>query len=147
MVIVSLVLLVFLFLHDPWHVRFQDNGTNELPVNLTRVSNDSYYTTISPGKVSLISGWASQAALFVMPYFMILFSFCVAREVAFERPAADTINNTRELHDLLHGLLKGTWKDIWAWVKFIYRGKRSQRVDDVRALHLAAVGMIISLLF
>ena len=110
MVIVSLVLLVFLFIHGLWGVRFQDNGTNELPVNLTRFSNDSYYTTISPGKVSLVSGWASQAALFVMPYFMILFSFCVAREVAFKRPAAETINSTWELHDLLHGLLRGHGK-------------------------------------
>jgi hypothetical protein len=146
MVIVSLVLLVFLFIHHPWRVRFQDNGTTELPVDFTMVSKDSYYTEISPGKVSLISGWASHAALFVMPYFMILFSFCVAREVAFKRPASEIIDNTREIHDLLHGLLKGVWKDIWAWVKFICQGKRSKRADNVRALHLAAVGMIIHII-
>ena len=147
MFIVSTILLVFLFIPTTWRVIFTANGTSELPVNLTRVSNNSYYTTVSQGKVSLVSSWASHSSVFVMPYFMVLFSYCVAREVALRRPAEETINNTREIYDLLHGLLKGAWKEIWAWVKFTYQGKRPEIVDDLRALHLTAVGMLISLLF
>jgi hypothetical protein len=147
MVIVSIFLLVLLVIPQGWRVYFEDNGTTELPVNFTMVSNNSYYTSISQGRVSIVSGWASHAAFFVMPYFMILFSYCVAREVALKRPAAETINNTREIHDLLHGLLTGAWKDTLTWVKFTWQGKRHETVDHIRALHLAAVGMIISLFF
>jgi hypothetical protein len=82
-----------------------------------------------------------------MPYFMVLFSYCVAREVALKRPPAETINNTREIHDLLHGLLTGVWKDTFTWVKFTWQGRRHESVDSVRALHLAAIGMMISLFF
>ena len=147
MFIVSIVFLVLLLFPSIWNIVFRNNGTNELPVDLTRVSNDSYYTTISQGKVSLVSSWASHTSVFVMPYFMVLFSYCVAREVALRRPAAETINNTPEIYDLLHGLLKGAWKETWAWVKFTYQGKRPETVDNLRALHLAAVGMLTSLLF
>jgi hypothetical protein len=111
------------------------------------VSNSSYYTFIGQAWVSIVSGWASHAAFFVMPYFMILFSYCVAREIALQRPAVETINNTREIHDLLHGLFTGAWKDTLTWVKFTWQGKRYETMDRVRALHLAAVGMIISLFF
>jgi hypothetical protein len=148
MIIVSIALLTLLVFRTRWHIRFnQDDGSNELPIDLTMVSNDSYYTEISQGKVSLVSGWASHAAIFVMPYFMILFSYCVAREVALKRPTEETINNTREIHDLLYGLLKGVWKDTWAWFKFTFQERRSETVDNVRALHLAAVGMMISCFF
>jgi hypothetical protein len=147
MVIVSTFLLVLLVIPQGWRVYFKDNGTNELPVNLTMISNNSYYTSISQGRVSVVSGWASHAASFVMPYFMVLFSYCVAREVALKRPPAETINNTREIHDLLHGLLTGVWKDTFTWVKFTWQGRRHESVDSVRALHLAAIGMMISLFF
>ena len=147
MVIVSIFLLVLLVIPQGWRVYFKDNGTNELPVNLTMISNNSYYTSISQGRVSVVSGWASHAASFVMPYFMVLFSYCVAREVALKRPPAETINNTREIHDLLHGLLTGVWKDTFTWVKFTWQGRRHESVDSVRALHLAAIGMMISLFF
>ncbi len=147
MIIVSIALLTLLVFRTPWRIRFTNNGSNELPVNLTLVASNAYYTDISQGSVSLVSGWASHAATFVMPYFMILFSYCVAREVALRRPTEETINNTREIHDLLHGLLKGVWKDTWAWFKFTFQGRRPGMVDNVRALHMAAVGMIISCFF
>jgi hypothetical protein len=147
MIIVSTFLLLLLVLPRPWRVNFKDNGTEELPVNLTMVSNNAYYTSISPGKVSVVSGWASHAAFFVMPYFLVLFSYCVAREVALKRPAAEAIDNTREIHDLLHSLLTGAWKETWTWIKFIRQGKRYEAVNNLRALHLAAVGMMISLSF
>jgi hypothetical protein len=147
MIIVSTFLLVLLVIPQGWRVYFKDNSTPELPVDLTMVSKSSYYTSISQGRVSVVSGWASHAAFFVMPYFMILFSYCVAREVALKRPPPETINNTREIHDLLHGLLTGAWKDTLTWVKFTWQGKRHEAVDGVRALHLAAIGMMISLFF
>jgi hypothetical protein len=146
MLAISLVLLAFMFFSAE-RVVFENNGTPELPVNFVNVANDSYYTLIGPSKVALVSGWASHASFFVMPYFMILFSYCVAREVALNRPPVATIDKTQEIHDLLQGLLKGAWKEIWAWIKFTYQGKRSETPDDVRAVNLAAVGMMISFLF
>jgi peptidoglycan biosynthesis protein MviN/MurJ (putative lipid II flippase) len=133
MIIVSTFLLVLLVIPQGWRVFFEDIGTTELPVNFTMVSNNSYYTSISQGRVSIVSGWASHAAFFVTPYFMILFSYCVAHEVALERPAAETINNTREIYDLLHGLLTGAWKDTLTWVKFTWHSKRLETLDGVLA--------------
>ena len=117
MLAISLLLLAFLF-WSSLHIVFEDNGTPELPVNLSRVSNSSYYTVIGPSRVALVSGWASHASFFVMPYFMILFSYFVAREVALKRPSVETIDGTREMHDLLQSLLKGAWREIWTWFKF-----------------------------
>lgn len=146
MLAISLILLAFTFFAR-FHITFNTNGTSELPVDHSSASKYSYYTTIGQSKVSLVSSWASHASQFVMPFFMVLFSFCVAREVSGNRPRQETIENTKEIHDLLHSLLKGVWKELWPWFKFTYQGKRAKTPDDLRALHLAALGIMISFLF
>ena len=78
---------------------------------------------------------------------MILFSYFVAREVALKRPSVETIDGTREIRDLLQSLLKEGWKEIWTWFKFSFQGERPVTAIEDRAVNVAAVGLIISLLF
>lgn len=86
---IALILLAFVF-YTHKRVKFRDNGTAALPVNLAFVSNRSYYTSIGATKFVLVSSWASTASQFVIPPFMLLFSFFVAREITYECDAPST---------------------------------------------------------
>lgn len=141
MLAMALTLLASVY-YTPKRVKSPDNGTVPLPVDLTSVSNNSYYTMIGPSKFVLVSSWASTAAQFVIPPFMPLFSFFVARETTLQQNKAST---PKEVPDLLQGLLKGSWPEIWRWMKSTFR--RETTSSELRPVHVAAVGALAARFF
>ncbi|OCL02135.1 hypothetical protein AOQ84DRAFT_424282 [Glonium stellatum] len=136
---VALPLLLIAFVYIPaYRQYFPNNGTPELPVNLSAVSNSSYYTYVNGTTITLVSSWAPNMAQFGTAPFMFIFSFLVAFELASERNHSATHDN-----DILLGLLQGGWQGILEWIKSVLHGNR---VKD-RAIHVAAIGALLSCIF
>jgi hypothetical protein len=87
---IPLILLAFVFYTDK-RVTFNEHGTRALPVNLSSISNSSYFTSIRATKFVLVSSWASTVSQFVIPPFMLPFSFFIAREITRQCDAPSTI--------------------------------------------------------
>jgi hypothetical protein len=139
---IPLILLAFVFYSDK-HVTFKEHGTTALPANQSSVSHSSYYTSVDATEFVLVSSWASTASQFVIPPFMLLFSFFVAREITRQCDAPSTVQEVSD--HMLQGLLKGSWPELWAWVK--YTARRERRSSELRALHVAAVGSVLAVFF
>jgi hypothetical protein len=147
MMTVAFVAMAFIFFASTREV-FPDYDSFTLPVirnGSDQLAKDSFYTTIGPSRFSLISTWAGHCSLLSMPWFMILFSYLVARD--FHGPNAEAIKGTKEIHELMQAILKGTWKETTTYFKITFTKKGSHKRSQLRALHVAATGLIVTIIF
>lgn len=147
MMTVAFVAMAFVFFATTREV-FPNNGTFTLPIiriGSDQIAKDSFYTEIGPSRFALISTWAGHCSLLSMPWFMILFSYLVARD--FHGPNAEAIKGTKEIHELMQAILKGTWKETSTYFKITFTKKGSHKRSQLRALHVAATGLIVTIVF
>jgi hypothetical protein len=120
----------------------------ELPCDFDSISKYYYYyyynsdQIISGSQVSLIGSTGFSIAIFVVPWFLILYSYVVARQV--DTSQLKKIIDNRDGSNLTHSLLKGTWQDLFVWIEY-----KRKRPNDMpwNVLDKAVVGLIIALFF
>ena len=151
MLAVPLILLAFVK-YSSFRQEFKENGTRELPVDLSNVTAYYYYTTISVGHIATVSGWASTAGQFIMAPFMFLFSFLVAKGLVDDMrdvPSA-TIRDVQveygNEYELLQGLAKAAWQDalkgVWRFCSYLVF--RDDKISKRHAVKTATIGAAMS---
>jgi hypothetical protein len=115
-----------------------------LPGNFSGISPYSFYTdSISGTHIALVASTAVNVGMFSIPWFMILFSYVVAGDVQNNQPPMANINDDKEMDNLMHSLLKGTWSDLLTWMIFVHEHRGNKNLGLFRA----AAGLLMTLFF
>ena len=135
----ALALLAFVF---SWNkqVTFLDNGTLELPVT-DFPPDDSYYTRVSVGKLTLVSAWACHIASYLAPPFMLFFSHIVAQELVTQTEKScskDGLDNL--LQEVLNGTWLGTWQQLISTLHNVLERTKKSYIK-LKPTHLIAMGL------
>lgn len=118
--------------------RHEGSGSLELPT-ITPPSN-SYYTTTDAGDFLLVGSWASTLASSIVPSFMLLYSFVVAKEMTrIQEDSADVNTFT-----LLYEILNGSWNGALHWVQWMILRRRKIDRSSARAVNIAALVLVIA---
>lgn len=118
--------------------RHEGSGSRDLRTIIP--SNNSYYTKTDAGDFLLVGSWASTLASFIIPSFMLLYSFVVAKEMTrIQKKIADGNNFT-----LLYEILNGSWNGALHWVQWMILRRRKIDKSSARAVNIAALVFVIA---
>ncbi len=106
---------------------------------------------VSGSQVALVGSTSFQIGMFVIPWFLVLYSYVVAKDVIARHIPVQEIGN-RDVDTLVHSLLKGTWQDLLLYLEWLRLPKREKQKQPGKAqafiaVRMAATGLLISLLF